>query len=572
LHFVGGRHSAAARPNTRSALARKVGTVLVSGLVWSGAAAVPAMAADGGDDRVIGTTFVSVLILTILAFVGAIVAARRTLRSPMDADAVASPDLIKMDLLATQPRSSSEPRVVRVFEGVFLVVLLLYAALDRGFAWFHVPGTPLFIGEITLVIGVLALFATRVPLYAAIRRSAGLKALAAWMAWGFVFLFAQIPEFGLDAIRDSALWYYGAAALFTVFLLLSDTSRFGRWADAFGKVLPFLLGWFPIAMILATVFGEGAPFVPDSTVPLFVHRFGNIAILSAVAIGFIWLVERERGRFSSNQRIAYTVLASIGLLLASFQNRGGMVAAVMGIVLMLFFLQRSRADLMLVLAGVVVLGATVAVVTDVRVPTTGGREISAAQMIDNITSVVNPSSGGNRQTETTQWRLDLWTAVVDDVTNERPLTGFGPGPNLGAKYGVTTNEDIPLRNPHNSHIGILARMGWIGVGMWAILWVVWAFVLLMLRSQLLRHGRSAEAGLAAWLLVSEAMMLVNAIFDPTLEGPQVSFWIWFFFGIGAAMPLVYSGMGALGRAQLPASISSDGLVATAVGLDEPTLP
>jgi len=84
-------------------------------------------------------------------------------------------------------------------------------------------------------------------------------------------------------------------------------------------------------------------------------------------------------------------------------------------------------------------------------------------------------------------------------------------------------------------------MGWVGVGMWVILWSVWALQLLQLRIRLRQNGRAVEAGLVAWLLVSALMMLVNAVFDPTVEGPQVGFWLWLMFGIGAALSLFYAG-------------------------------
>ncbi|HSJ70875.1 MAG TPA: hypothetical protein VLA29_04415, partial [Acidimicrobiia bacterium] len=51
------------------------------------------------------------------------------------------------------------------------------------------------------------------------------------------------------------------------------------------------------------------------------------------------------------------------------------------------------------------------------------------------------------------------------------------------------------------------------------------------------------AGIAAWLVVSAMMILVNSFFDPTLEGPQVGFWLWLVFGLGVALPVVYSGVG-----------------------------
>ena len=31
----------------------------------------------------------------------------------------------------------------------------------------------------------------------------------------------------------------------------------------------------------------------------------------------------------------------------------------------------------------------------------------------------------------------------------------------------------PLRNPHNSHVGVLARMGFVGAALWAVFWMTW---------------------------------------------------------------------------------------------------
>lgn len=508
---------------------------------WILAAAAPALADDGGESGVTTTTRIVVIVVTILAFVAAALAGRRALRAPVTHIVSLSDEWADVELLASGPSSAIEPKPVRLFEKVFLVMLLLYAMLDRGFAWVHVPGTPLFVGELTLVLGLVAVMSSRVSVIAAIRRSPALKALTAWMVWGFLFLVLQISTYGINTIRDSALWYYGSAALLVVFLLVSDPSRLGRWADLFGKAIPYVLLWFPVAMAMDTLFGSTRPYVPDSVVPMFDHRFGNIAVLSAISLGFIWLVDRERGRFTTGQRIGYTSLAAIVILLAGFQNRGGLVAASLGIILILILLRRRRGELVLAIGTVAITLASVAIVSNISIPISNGREISAAQMMDNIGSVVNPGSGGERQTNTTQWRLNLWTRVLDDVITESPLAGFGPGPDIGARYGVTTNANVPLRNPHNSHLGILARMGLVGIGMWVILWSAWAFHLMQLRSVLKRRGRTVESGLIAWLLVSVLVILVNAIFDPTVEGPQVGFWLWMFFGVGSAVPLIYAG-------------------------------
>jgi O-antigen ligase len=184
---------------------------------------------------------------------------------------------------------------------------------------------------------------------------------------------------------------------------------------------------------------------------------------------------------------------------------------------------------------------TLALVTNVSIPLFGGRNISAEQFMTNITSIIDPESGSSRETSTTAWRLEIWGRVFDDVVTDSPITGFGPGPDLGEIYGVGGAATETLRNPHNSHVGVLARMGFVGMLAWATLWTVWAMQLLLLRQRLNRRGRRAEGAMGAWLVVSATMILLNAIFDPTLEGPQVAIWLWMLFGIGAALPLLYAG-------------------------------
>jgi hypothetical protein len=504
-------------------------------------AAMPANAAES-QARADPVTQLTVVMVTLAAFAGAAVAARTARRNPRSGTPVFDDSRLDAPLLDVSAVDVREPPVVSSFERVFLIVLAAYALFDRAFAWIHVPGTPLFVGEITLAFGVLAMMATRAPIARAFRSSAAMRALGAWMVWGVVFMILQLPGYGLDTIRDSAIWYYGAVAILVVFLLVSDPSRFGRWSDAYMRFMPILLVWSLVAMVMVIVFSGGPPYVPDSRVSIFAHRFGNIAVQAAMVLGFIWLVDRARGRLTATQRNVYTGLAIVAILVVGFQNRGGMVAATVGIALMIAFMQKWRGELILSIGALVIVLATFAIVSDVSINLSGGRNISAAQMMDNIGSIIDPSSGGSRQQTTTQWRLDLWTAVLDDVITEHPVAGFGPGPDLGARYGVSTNEETPLRNPHNSHLSVVARMGLVGFALWGVLWISWAFQLMLLRSRLLQRGRAVEAGLTAWLIISAIMILTNAIFDPTLEGPQVSFWLWTVFGVGLAMPLVYTGI------------------------------
>lgn len=95
-----------------------------------------------------------------------------------------------------------------------------------------------------------------------------------------------------------------------------------------------------------------------------------------------------------------------------------------------------------------------------------------------------------------------------------------------------------LRNPHNSHLGVLARMGWIGAGLWAAVWFSWFAEIRRARGKLRRNGEHRLFAITTWASVSSVAILINAIFDPTLEGPQVAFWLWGFLGVGLAVAAI----------------------------------
>ncbi|HSJ71242.1 MAG TPA: O-antigen ligase family protein, partial [Acidimicrobiia bacterium] len=425
-----------------------------------------AFAVDDADLGSVGSsTRIAVIGITIILLVAAGFAARSAIRRPTDGGPSVDDDLLDMELLSLGDSPYAESRAMLIFERVFLLVLLGYAVGDRGFAWFHVPGTPLFVGELTLALGVFAMLSSRVPVFSAFRVSPAFRILTFWMSWGLVFLVLQVPTYGFDAIRDSAIWYYGSVTILTVFLMMSDPSRFGKWSRLYLKAIPFLLLWFPVAMVLDYVLGNSPPYAPDSQVSIFDHRHFNMAVLSAMALGFIWLVAKPSGQLTPTQRWLYSAGATVVILVAGFQTRGGFAAAVFGLLLILLFMRGRRAELALVGGAVVVALASIAIIGNISIPISNGREISAAQMMDNLGSIVNPDSGETRQRGTTQWRLELWTAVLDDVITDHPVAGFGPGPNLGKWYGVETNSDVPLRNPHNSHLGVLSRMGLVGIAM-----------------------------------------------------------------------------------------------------------
>lgn len=476
-----------------------------------------------------GSTLWLVLGITVFALGGAVAAAMRPGRAAQTATLRSAP-------AAPPPERylRPEPIQMRWLETGILAVLFGYIMFDRPFAWIHVPGTPLFVGEAVIGIGVWVILSSQSGVGTLIRSSASLRALRNFMVWGALLLVIGILPWGLDAIRDSAIWYYGSIAILVAMLLVSNPRRVGGWLASFARILPVYLIWYPFATVLMRVTPENL-FVPDSNVQVFFHRSGNMAVLASIGVAFLWMADGDSKLFTSRQRAGLTTLATLVIVLTGLQNRGGMVSSVVLMAALMFLLSKRRTELVMVMIGVLVFFASIGIVFDVRIELFDNREISIDQFTKNVTSIFKPDEGGQRQTETTAWRIRIWEQVLDDVSNDSPIMGFGPGPDLGERYDISTDEETPLRNPHNSHVGVLARTGWLGAILWVMLWITWMAEMQTLRRRLRSRNRPSESAVVSWVMLAPIPILVNAIFDPTLEGAQVAMLLWAFFGAGAAL-------------------------------------
>jgi hypothetical protein len=475
---------------------------------------------------------VGVGVAVMIAFAAAAVSAVRAHKRPL---ALAPPAYRRPGLyrFTSVDDAAASSRALQRLDKLLIVAMAGYLFFDRAFAWIHVPGTPAFVGELVIGYGILTMFAVHPRLSVAFGLTSSFKALVAYMAWGSLLLVMAIPTYGLDAVRDAALWYYGIIAIFIFVLAWSRPTRVVRWLELFGKAIPYMLIWFPVAVILDSVFRDRVPHIPDSFIPVTAHRVGNMAVMAAAGVGFLWLVDRDSEMYSERQRVGLTALGTIVIVFAGMKNRGGFLAAAAALAIAMVFMRRKRSEITIIMIGAVVTLLTIGLLGNVKIGLFGDdREVSVEQLLQNISSIVDSSSGGKRQEETITWRLQIWTRVLDEVSTDFPLTGFGPGPDLGEHFGISGDGDVPLRNPHNSHVGVLARSGFVGVTLWVVIWLVWAAELLNTRRRLLARWRRREAGVVVWLIVTCVAILTNAIFDPALEGPQVAWWLWGALGLG----------------------------------------
>jgi CO/xanthine dehydrogenase FAD-binding subunit len=403
-----------------------------------------------------------------------------------------------------------------------------YALFDKGFAYIRIPDVPIFFGEI-LMLACLAAACIATPIVRrGLEHSTVAKLLVLFAVCGLARTVPNVGTYGLNAVRDAALWYYSLVAIVVCALVIHDRDLVRRWSDLYRRFVPWLLALSVFSLLLERTPNRLPPIVPGSNFSFWDHKPANIAVQLTIAVAFLWLVPGSNRR----TRSIMTAFATLLILAVATQSRSGFVAAAVGLAVVCLFATR-RVRLAFAMISTVGLLFAVAWGANVHVNQPGtNRQVSVEQFVQNLKSLKGGGSNAHGQLATNvEFRDQLWSGVIKKVKSEkRVLTGLGFGPNIAASLGFQGQQADQLRSPHNSHLDVFARMGLIGAAIWFAIWLVWLRVALRARRRLRAQGRALEAGLVEFSIVGVTAILVNAYFDPTLEGPQVALWLWVLVG------------------------------------------
>lgn len=430
-------------------------------------------------------------------------------------------------------------RLARPFLLTLGLLLLGYAFVGRGFAYFGVP--PLYVGELVLLLGLgVVLGGADLPAL----RSPLVWVLGLLAVWCALRTAPYVGTYGVLALRDAALWGYG---IFTVLVasFLPRTGLLDRVPDAYRRWLPWFVVWVPIFALITHLAPSHIPMVPRTTQPLLDFKAGDVAVHLGGIAAFLML-GLHRGAYRSADRTTegeqspgsrgLEVVAWVGWL-ASFvvvasSSRAALlaIAAAMAAVLVL---RPSKKWLLGILVGVLLLTSSAAV--NVEIVFHEGRSLAPRQILTNFLSTFQNSSSiyldGPRR-----WRLLWWSDIVQYTFNgDYFWTGKGFGVNLADDDGFQVTIDDSLRNPHNGNLTFLARAGVPGFVVWLAFQGLFGLSLLRAVRRAGRDGQESRARLLAWVLAYWVAFSVNASFDVYLEGPQGGIWFWSLCGFGIAL-------------------------------------
>jgi hypothetical protein len=437
-------------------------------------------------------------------------------------------------------------RLLILYGRLLGLLLCGYLFFDKAFAYIHLPGTPLYVGELTILVGGLGVLSATGYLRIPLREEPVLAILTAWFLWGFIRFLPGLQTYGILAIRDFALCYYCLFAYFIIAALARTPELLDTWVAQFGRVVPWLVVWLPSALLVAPLLH--APAVPFSGgVSVLTHEPGNAGIAALIALGYMWLFPNTR---SARTRAVLSFAALLTIALAGTQNRASLLGAAAGVATGLLFLPgRERLRLVVRAAAVLAIGLGLAVGLSLQIPAPSGSEgraFSASQLVDNVLSI-GAGGGSGDLGGTAAGRDQLWSLVFhEQVVEGRLFDGLGFGVNLPYLVGDTqvTDGPNPLRSPHNSHDDVLARMGLIGISLWIILWLGWYWQLITGCRRLAKRGLHTRRQTAVLSMMVVSTILVSSYFSPQLEGAQIAALQWAAFGVGIA---VTSSRGWFGR-------------------------
>ncbi|MDX2149534.1 MAG: O-antigen ligase family protein [Bryobacteraceae bacterium] len=405
---------------------------------------------------------------------------------------------------------------------LLIAYLAAITVIGKGPTYLGVP--PVFLGEVVLLTSLAFLVDWKRDALGLTDRLAPVSTLVIlWFSVGLALTLANLQQYGLEAVRDGAIWYYSA-----FYFVGLSVGRSGRLADRYWRLFTYIwlaaLVWGTAEYASGRRLSELGPEIPWRGVPIFFNARDEVG--QNLALGAL-LVLLSSVYGSPWWRWPMRLLAIAGLaLLAASEGRAvklGLVAAFITIAAFAAAprsLRLGRRALVMVAAAIPVALLCVLLVPDV----------AAKMQLDRFTEAAPSAAEG-----TAYWRLLWWQRLADEVFARNPLFGLGFGESLHYYHPALEklNGDWMLRAPHNFNVTVLARMGLVGSFLWVAILAL-GIGTLVVRAWRGRNHRfhispQRREELAFWA----AMLLycfVNSSFGVLMEGPVLGVWFWFALG------------------------------------------
>jgi len=408
---------------------------------------------------------------------------------------------------------------------ILLVIIGLYMLLNHGFMQVRIPpigggGVP--IGEIVLIFSLATI--NYLVVFRDLSEILLLVPFVLWWVVGIGQALAQVPEYGFWALRDAS------PVIESLFLIVGfafaarteTLEKFFGWLPriiAFGCLYALLYPWREALAGLSPTITAGAGY---ETHLLF--HFQGVSNLLIMAFCYILLFGR---RTWLEYALAFSVLAFAVFM---WQART-IYLQVIAVYILFFAFRRDAFHRGLLAVVVMILFLLVVPIIGWKIVGRLDQPASFEFISNHILAIFGIERAGVEGAASgVPLRIGWWTDLYNSWTGSLGNTFFGIG------YGIpltnfTGGTGAVVREPHNSYISILARIGLIGA-------ISFCWMHFMLLRAWWRGYRQCED--LEWsegqnrfllLLVSFVLIWVEALGEDAFEKPFFAIPYYFFWGV-----------------------------------------
>jgi len=441
---------------------------------------------------------------------------------------------------------------LEVWQVLVLIAMSGYLILNYGFEnlAFHLGGVPIIISYL-LMFTALGLAAFLHPnLLRVARQEPAVFFLLAMFTLALFHLVIDVPKYGIWAIRDASMFFDCA---FIILGLL--------WSRQKGSLTP-LLKWLMIILFLNALYSLTFPWMdqisawsPTSGVflqiPVIGYYRGNYVYLGLGALFYLFF-SRDVFKWPRWFVLLFAVVQLFGL--AILQARQMYVALVVIIVLLIVIGEVKKSGKLLLILGAPVAAVMLLTMSGIEIPGRIG-PVRADFFVEHIRSI---SGAEGTPGASVQGRMEWYDEVFGRI-RKNPWFGEGFGQPL-----ITFENDLTgavVRQPHNSSVTVLARLGIVGLLPWFALhlYIVSRFVYAFRQRRRL-HRRMADFIL--WLFMLYVVYMISSIVEPAFEFPSAA--VPFYFFLGISLGLIRWQLPVLAKQSVSEPAGAPGLAAPAM--------
>jgi O-antigen ligase len=411
-----------------------------------------------------------------------------------------------------------------IWQVLLLVALTGYLLFNYGFENLTIhAGVPIIISYVLMFASLFLAAFTRPRLLMRAGTEPAMLCLWVLLFLTFLHLLLDVPSHGLWAIRDASQFLDG------IFLALGLL-----WAMRRNSMVP-LMKWLTIVFFLNLVYSLTLPLGEEITawspksgvfiqVPLVGTYRGN-AIFLLVGALFYMLLARYVVRWP---RWIILFLAMAQLFGLAIHQARALYVALAVILIILFFLGEvgKAAKLLLLispaLAGILLL-TTLGIEIEGRIGPV--RTDFFKEHVRSLTGEKGTPGSG------VEGRIEWYEQAFEHI-RAHPVAGEG----FGTVLIDFTNELTggAVRQPHNSSVTVLARLGLVGLVPWVVLhlYVLTRFIYAFRQR---RYCDKQLSDFIVWLFIVYVVFMIEASVEAAFEFPSAAIPCYFFVGLALGL-------------------------------------